>query len=236
MRILVAVALSLLLAAGAAAAVPNLSDAAAKKGISINWNKRVDYLVIGEHVVVKDIPAQPCKSENISLDQFEFLLGAEKTGYAQISYWKEFRDYSQGKTFSREEMLKLAADGIVGKFTVLPTKKAEAVKVSMSVTGRTGCLGFKTGTYTIHQIQGNEAQNKKTPFRIVSLTYRVDLQPVVREIQEANNIKRDPERKARVLIQYDASRKNWNIVVFDTTNANADFTTDNVASYLAKQE
>lgn len=237
MRILGAVAFLFLLTVGAAAEAPALSDDAAKKGIGINWNKHVDYLVIGEHVVVKDIPPQPCTSENISLDQFGFILSAEKAGFAQISYWKQFRDYSQGKTFSRDEMLKLAADGIVGKFTVLPTKKAEAAKASLSVKGRTGCLAFKTGTYTIHRILANEPQNKKSAdFRIVSLTYRVELEPMAREIAEASNIKRDAERKARVLIQYDPPRKNWNIAVFDTANANEDFTTDNVATYLAKQE
>lgn len=237
MRSLLGVAFSLVLIADAAAQAPDLTDAQAKRGIEINWNRRLENLAIGERVVVKDIPAQPCTSENISVSQYEFLLGAEKAGYVTISYWREFKEFSKGKTFTPAEMVELAASGVVKKFTVLPTKKAQAVQVSLKVTGRTGCLAYKIGTYAIDKVLRNEPQAKKSAtFRIVSVTYRVAFEPMVKEIQAAGNIKLEPDRKALVLIQYDPPRKNWNIAALDAANASEEFKTNNVATYLDKQQ
>jgi hypothetical protein len=134
-------------------------------------------------------------------------------------------------------MVELAASGTIRKFTVTPTKKAEAVQLSRSVRGRTGCLVFKVGTYAVEKVPRNEPQEKRgAQFRTVLVVYKITSEPMLRDIQAAGNVKREGERKALVLIQYDPPRKNWNIVTFDAADLNEDFKTNNVANFLEKQE
>ena len=234
MRILYALAFSLLLAGHAAAQAPNVTDAQAKKGIEINWNQMTANLLLGERVVEKDAPGT-CTGEAMNLSQYEFLLGAQKTGYVKIGYWKD-QDFERDKDYSYEEMLALASAGKVKKFTVTPTRRAERWKTTdIAITGRTGCLSFRVGEYEIGKILRNEPQQKAgKDFRTVSLTYRVMYYPMLLDIREANNIKWTPDRKANVLIQYNTEKKNWDIAAFDAADAAAEIKTTNIADYLAK--
>jgi len=235
MRILLAFMFSLALAAQAAAQVPDATDAEVEKGIEINWNRMTANLMLGERVVGKDPAPQACTSDTISLGQFEFLLDAEKAGYAKIGYWSDFHEFAQGKTFSRQEMLDLAAQGVVKKFTVTPTKRARRWETNLSITGRTGCMGFRVGEYDIHKITRNEPHQKGgKDFRTIGLTYRVIYHPMMLDIREAGNVKWTPDRKANVLIQYNTEKKNWDIAAFDHADANAEIKTTNIADYLAK--
>jgi hypothetical protein len=238
MRILAGIVLPFALIAPAAAQGIPLTDAAAKKSIEINWNKLTANLLLGERVVAKDNPDAACSDENISMAQFEFLLDAEKAGYAKISYGKEFRDYSDGKIFSRTEMLTLAASESLNtkiRFTVIPTKKAEQSKISLSVTGRTGCLRFRPGDYTIDKVLKNEPLRKGgKDFRIVTVTYRMTPDPMLREIRAVSTTTFDVSRVANVLIQHNPDRGNWDIAAFDAANKGEGFKTKNVEDYLAK--
>lgn len=224
-------------APAAAQGIP-LTDAAAKKGIEINWNKLTSNLLLGERVVGKDNPLASCTDEKISVGQFEFLLDAEKAGYAKISYGKEFRDYSEGRNFSRAELLALASSDSLNtkiKFTVVPSRKAELSKISLSVAGRTSCLRFKLGDYTIDNVLKNEPLRKAgKDFRIVQVTYRMTPDPMLREIRAASAATFNVTRVAIVLIQYNPEKRNWDIATFDAANRGDEFKTRNVEDYLAK--
>lgn len=242
MRMLAGLFLSFALVAPAAAqgivqGIP-LTDAAAKKGIELNWNKLTSNLLLGERMVGKDNPAASCTDEKISVGQFEFLLDAEAAGYAKISYWKEFRDYIESKTFSRAELLALASSDSLNtkiKFTVIPTKKAEQNKISLSVTGRTGCLRFRLGDYTIDKVLKNEPLRKGgKDFRTILITYRMTPEPMLRDIRAASAVAYDASRKAIVLIQHNPEKSNWDIAAFDAANKGEEFKTRNVDDYLAK--
>jgi hypothetical protein len=238
MRILAGCFLSFALIAPAAAQGIPLTDAAAKKGIEINWNKLTSNLLLGERIVAKGNPNASCTDENISLGQFEFLLDAEKAGYTKISYWKDFRDYSEGKTFSRAELLALASSDTLStkiKFTVIPTKKAEQSKIALSVTDRTGCLRFKVGDYTIDKVLKNEPLRKGgKDFRAVHVTYRMIPDPMLRDIRAACGTAFNVSRFAHVLVQYNPDKRNWDIAAFDAANKGEELKTKNGDEYLAK--
>jgi hypothetical protein len=235
MRILLAFLFSLALAAQAAAQVPDATDAEVKKGIEINWNRMTANLLLGERLVEKDAAPGTCTSETMNLAQYEFLLGAQKTGYVKISYWKD-QDFAGDKEYSYEEMLARASAGKVKKFTITPTRRAARWKTAdISITGRTGCLSFRVGEYEIGKVLRNEPHQKGgKDFRTVSLTYRVMYYPMMLDIREANNIKWTPDRKANVLIQYNTEKKNWDVATLDHADANAEIKTTNIADYLAK--
>ena len=76
MRMLAGTILSLALIAPASAQDLALTDAAATKGIEINWNKLTSNLLLGERFVGKGHPDASCADEKISVAQFEFLLDA----------------------------------------------------------------------------------------------------------------------------------------------------------------
>jgi hypothetical protein len=238
MRIPAGLLLTFALTAPVAAQGIPLTDAAAKRGVEINWNKLTSNLLLGERVVAKGSAVASCTDEKINLAQFEFLMDAETAGYAKISYWKEFRDYSEGRTLSRAELLALASSDTLNtkiKFTVIPTRKAELRKVSLSVTGRTGCLAFKLGDYTINEVRKNEPMRKGgKDFRTLLLTYRMTPDPMLRDIRAASGAAFDINRKAIVLIQYNPEKQNWDIAAFDPANNGEDFKTKNVEEYLAK--
>lgn len=238
MRILAGFLLGIVLNAPAAAQGIPLTDAAAKKGVEINWNKLTGNLLLGERVVGKDNPMASCADEKISIAQFEFLLDAQAAGYAKISYGKEFRDYSEGRNLSRAQLLALASSDSLNtqiKFTVVPTRKAEQSKISLSVTGRTGCLRFRLGDYTIYKVLKNEPLRKGgKDFRTLLVTYRMTPDPMLRDIRAAGTTTFDDTRKANVLIQYNPEKRNWDIAAFDAANKGEEFKTRNIEDYLAK--
>lgn len=230
--------LSLAMMAPAAAQGIALTDAAAKKGIEINWNRITGNLLLGERVVAKDHPDASCADEKISVAQYEFLLDADKAGYAKISYGKEFRDYIGGKTLSRADLLALAASGTLNtkiRLTVVPTRKAELSKISLSVNGRIGCLRFRPGEYHVDKVLKNEPLRKGgQDFRVVQVTYRMIPDPMLREIRAASTTAFDVTRVAVVLIRHNPERSNWDIAAFDAANRGEEIKTRNVENYLAK--
>lgn len=235
MRILLTFAFSLMLAAQAVEQVPAVTDAELKKGIEGNWNRMTANLLLGERIVDKDAAPGTCTSETMNIAQYEFLLGAEKTGYVKISYWKE-QDFSRDVNHSAAEMIAFATTGKVKKFTVTPTRRAERWKTTaIAITGRTGCMSFRVGEYEVSKILRTEPHQKAgNDFRTVAIHYRVMYYPMMLDIREANNIKWTPNRKANVLIQYNTEKKSWDIAAFDAADAAAEIKTTNVADYLAK--
>jgi hypothetical protein len=237
MRIVLAIAVSILMLGSAAAQDVPLSNDDARKRIAGYFNRLSTNIVVGEHTVAKDLPPQPCSSRQLNLDQFSFLLDAEKAGYLEISYDKAFRDLTKGKTPPHAELLVLAAEGKIGTVTSLPTKKAETGRTGLTLFGRNGCLSYKTATYTLHDVTNNEPRRVgDKQFRIVGITYRVDPEPLVRDVQAASDVKRDPERKANVLVVYNPDRQNWDVAAFDAANAGEAIATKNIEAYLEKQK
>ena len=238
MRILAGFLLPLALIAPAVAEGIALTDAGAKKGIEVNWNKLTGNLLLGEREVAKAHPVASCTDEKISVDQFEFLLDAENAGYAKISYAKEFRDYREGRPFSRADLLSLAASDTLNtriRFTVIPTRKAEQGKISLSVAGRTGCLRFRLGDYAIDKVLKNDPLRKGgKDFRIVQVTYRMTPDPMLREIRAASPTQFTVSSRAVVLLQHNPEKRNWDIAAFDSANKGQQFKTRNVEDYLAK--
>jgi hypothetical protein len=222
------------LIAQAAAGGLDLSDADAKKGIEGNWNNMTANLLLGERRIDKDAAPASCTDETMNLAQYDFLIGAVMTGYVKISYWSG-QEFEQNKEFNRDEMLAFAAAGKIKKFTVTPTRRAERWKTDLSITGRTGCLQFRVGEYEVNKVVGNEPfRQADTDFRKVRVHYRVIYMPMMLDIREAGKIKWTPNRKADVLIQYSPEKNNWLVAASDSADEAGDFTTTNIANYLAK--
>jgi hypothetical protein len=237
MRLGLVTALTLLtLGSAAAQDVPALSNDDASKGIAGYFNRLVTNLMVGERSVAKDLPPQQCSSRQMSLDQFTFLLDAEKAGYVEISYDKAFRELTKDKLPPRAELLALAADGKV-KLTALPTKKAETGRTGLILFGRNGCISYKTAAYTLHDVTSNEPRRVgDKQFRIVGITYRVDPAPLMRDVQAAADVKRDLERKANVLVRYNPDRQSWDVAAFDAANAGDAITSKTIEAYLEKEK
>ena len=235
MRILIALAFSLLLVASAAAQVPEVTDAQLKKGIEGNWNKMTANLLLGERLVNKDAAPASCTDETMNLAQYEFLIGAVERGYVKISYWSG-QDFPQDRQYSHDEVMALAADGKIKKFTVTPTRRGERWKEGdFAITGRTGCMKFRVGEYEVTKVLKNEPLQKVgKDFRTVAIHYNVMYYPMMLDIREASNIKWTPNRKANVLIQYNAEKKSWDIAAFDAADEAAEIKTTNIADYLGK--
>ena len=87
MRLLSAFLFSFLLAATAIAQTKTLSDGEALHIINTEWNALNGALWIGERRVAEHSPPGDCKSELISVAQYDFLLNAERAGLVTIRYW-----------------------------------------------------------------------------------------------------------------------------------------------------
>jgi hypothetical protein len=214
-----------------AAAGPEITDADAKRGIEGNWNGMKASLLLGERRVEKDAPFGSCASEVINLDQFKFLLGAEKSGYTTIRYDAAFDEYARSKNLSLKDMLQLAAEGAIKKFTVAATPRAMRFKADYS----SECLSFKTGDYQIDKVIHNQPfQQAGKDLRDVDILYRVTYQPMMADIRDAADMKATHNRKAHVVLQYITGKQSWMIMAYDAANADAEYDTKNVDNYLAK--
>ncbi len=235
MRALVlAFAFALSFVAHAMAESAEVTDAEVKRGIEGNWNRMTANLLLGERLVDKDAAPASCTDETMNLAQYDFLIGAVMTGYVKISYWSG-QEFPQDRQYSREEMIALASAGKIKKFTVTPTRRARRWESNLSITGRTGCMSFRVGEYTVNKVLRNEPfQQAGKDFRNVAIHYRVIYMPMMLDIREAGNVKWTPNRKANVLIQYNTEKKNWDIAAFDTADDDADFKSTNIADYLDK--
>jgi len=232
-RIILGLIFSLLLAASAAAQSTTLSDAEAREIIKVEWNNLIGWLLIGERTVGKSAVPAGCETEQINPQQFDFLLNAEKAGLVTIRYWDNQGEFLKGKNYTNQEIFEFATNGTLRKFTVLPTKEAEAEKIKLEVRGRTGCLSFKIGDYTIETVTGSRSFRKGTTELVeVSVNYRVGYAPIYRKVYEAGKIQIDNIRKANVLLRFDPSRKRWHVIAFDAANIGDEIKPVNIPARL----
>jgi hypothetical protein len=226
---------SALLATGAAAQSTTLNDAEALQIIKVEWNNLVGWLLIGERRVAADTPPGDCKSELISILQYDFLLSAERAGLVTINYWDNRGDFLKEKDYSNKEKIEFAVTGKLQKMTIIPTKEAQQEQIKLEVHGRTGCMSFKVGRYEILTPTANRSFRKgTTDLAEVTLNYRVDYAPIYAKAYAASKIKIDNIRKANVLFRFDPARKRWHIIAFDAANIGDEIKPVNIPATLEK--
>jgi hypothetical protein len=213
------------------AAAPNMSDAEARRGIEGNWNTMKASLLLGDRAVDKDAAAGSCATEMVDLDQYKFLLGAEKSGYVNISYPDDVKAFARDKTLSVQDMLRLASTGTVKKFNVKATPLAMQFKTDYS----SDCLSFKVGDFQVDKVVRNQPfQQAGRDLREIDILYRVTYQQIMSDIRDAADMKATQNRKAHLVLQYLSGKASWMIMAYDAANVDADYTTKNFDNYLAK--
>lgn len=219
MRLLPAVLVSLSLTAAAFAQTKTLSDGEALHIINTDWNALNGALWIGERRVAENSPPGDCRSELISVAQYDFLLNAERAGLVTISYWDDRGAFLKEKDYTNKEKIEFFLSGRMEKMTIIPTKEAQKEQLKLEINGRTGCMFYKAGDYRIDIVTANKPLRKgATDLAAVTVQYNVSYAPFLDKVYKASNTKITNRRKANVLLLFEASSKRWRIAAYDAAN------------------
>ena len=235
MRILAAFLLSISLMGGALAQTKTLSDGEALLIINTDWNALTGVLWIGERRVARDAANGDCKSELISVAQYDFLLNAERAGLVTIRYWDEKGAFLKEKDYSNKEKIDFFLSGRMEKMTILPTKEAQEEQVKLDIHGRTGCMHFKVGDYRAEIITENKPLRKgATDLAAVTVLYHVNYRAINEKTYKAGKLNISSRRKANVLFRFDPSSKRWHIIAYDAANADEEIKPQNLPLVLER--
>lgn len=241
MRIFTALLFSSLLTVSASAqpgtgSPQSISNAQAIEVISEDWNRLVGWLLIGERTV-GNVPPADCKTEQMAVAQYDFILNAERAGLVTIRYWDDKGAFLKEKDYTNEERIDFFLSGRLEKMTIIPTKEAQQEQVKLDITGRTGCMSFKVGDYRIEAVTENRAIRKgAVDLAAVNVIYRVDYRPIYQKIYTAGKVKISNMRKANVLLRYDPPRKRWFVFAFDAANADEEIKPVNIPAAYERIE
>jgi len=229
MRMLSAFLFSLFLTASPFAQTKTLSDGEALQIINADWNALTGALWIGERRVAENVPPGDCKSELISVAQYDFLLNAERAGLVTIRYWDGRGAFLKDKDYTNKEKIDFFLSGRMEKMTIIPTKEAQKEQLRLEINGRTGCMFYKVGTYRIDIVTANKPLRKgTTDLAAVAVLYNVSYAPIYEKTYTAGKVNVANRRKANVLFRFDPSSKRWHILAFDAANADEEIKPVNI--------
>lgn len=229
MRLLPAVLVSLSLTAAAFAQTKTLSDGEALHIINTDWNALNGALWIGERRVTEHSPPGDCRSELISVAQYDFLLNAERAGLVTINYWDGKGAFLKERDYTNKEKIEFFLIGRMEKMTIIPTKEAQKEQLKLEINGRTGCMFYKVGTYRIDIVTANKPLRKgTTDLAAVTVLYNVSYAPIYEKTYTAGKVNVANRRKANVLFRFDPSSKRWHIAAFDAANADEEIKPANI--------
>lgn len=161
------------------------------------------------------------------LDTYPMYKAVEKMGLVKI---ENDRDLT-GQFSGWNDFMALTQKGVQRLATISLTTEGQR-------TGnvRDHFVTFVGGSYVVENIVSNEAvESTGEKYRVVSATYRLDLKPEWREAWVAEGHGDYPDRRIRILLQYDQFAAKWGpTTIFDRGPRELGFSSEAVPRALAR--
>jgi hypothetical protein len=218
-----------------------LSNAEVKAKLEEVWNAGVSRVSLGALTIVGgpagDNRPHTCGSGLLNASEFNYVKNVEAAGLISVVEEQSSQQFRQGQSFSWGQMLDATTAGVSQKVVVRPTGAGQAIDVSGRLPPeqrQANCFAFRMGTFRITNVLKNEPQRRGvTDYRVVFVTYLANWTSEYRRVMAIGGTHLSDARKGISLLKHDAFAGKWQLVGSDFANADAEFTTNNVAAMLA---
>ena len=224
-----------------AAEPPRLADGSPRGVIEAAWNNAIVNLTVGHVAVVTGVAGGnqefTCGSGSIGPGALAFLKAAQTTGVVSLVEDTASQQYNQGQSFSWGQMLNQTTAGVNATITVTATALGQSLDITSQLPAAQrlrNCLRFRQGRFRITQIIKEQSQRVGvSDYRILFLKYKADWSPYYREMMRLTGTVLAEDRKATVLLKDDPFHGGLVLIASDLSDADKEFTTNNVNVALA---
>ena len=178
-----------------------------------------------------DVVDRESSSEGkFTIDYYNRLTAFQNAGLININKDPRFENYKKGQSFSWNDWFEQSQGDVRAKVVLQPT----ATGISYADPEEARLLKLPLGKFTVTDIIQNEPrQIGVDDLRLIKFKYNADWNQDYLKYSVARGHQLSSNRKAIALLKWDPFSSAWQIISEDVANLDAEFSTDNVADWLA---